>query len=242
MRIKCTAISDTHTFHEDVELDGGDILFHAGDATFTGQPDEVYPFLTWLSEQPYEEKVLIAGNHDFGWEPVGQGIPCDLHGTFIFRGKPLKKGLEEEYREAAKDLGIIYLDNQLATIDGLRIFGSPEQPAHQKWAFNTSKYEAEHVCNAFPANLDVLMTHGPALGIRDKVKRRSIFEGIDLRVGCESIKKYVKEHKPRYHIHGHIHEGYGRTKGKDTETINASICQRNYRDLNEPINFYIKGK
>ena len=45
--------------------------------------------------------------------------------------------------------------------------------------------------------------------------------------------------KPRYHVFGHIHEGYGQTTDGVTDYINASNCNSKYdkRNLNHPIIF-----
>jgi len=65
--MKITFISDTHTKHRFCEhaLPGGDILIHSGDLMNSGwSKREVIEFLDWFSEQLYEHKIFIAGNHD----------------------------------------------------------------------------------------------------------------------------------------------------------------------------------
>ncbi len=49
----------------------------------------------------------------------------------------------------------------------------------------------------------------------------------------------------KFHIFGHIHEGYGVTQNKkikDTVFINASSVNVNYQCVNKPIMFYVKGR
>ena len=41
--------------------------------------------------------------------------------------------------------------------------------------------------------------------------------------------------KPKLHLFGHIHEGYGTLQTKETLFINASICNVRYAPVNEPI-------
>ena len=48
-----------------------------------------------------------------------------------------------------------------------------------------------------------MLTHGPPLGIRDKIKY-----GRD-NVGCAHLRRAVERCKPRLHCFGHIHEGWG---------------------------------
>lgn len=43
--------------------------------------------------------------------------------------------------------------------------------------------------------------------------------------------------KPKYHIFGHVHEGYGITKNEHTTFINASTCDAAYNPINPPIVF-----
>ena len=64
MRLVC--ISDTHTFHEDVNLPDGDILIHAGDFTNKGGKSDVEDFFGWLMriKPKYRYILFIAGNHD----------------------------------------------------------------------------------------------------------------------------------------------------------------------------------
>jgi hypothetical protein len=241
-KIKCTAISDTHTMHDKLNLkSGGDILIHSGDHSFLGQPDEVYPFMDWLAKQPYQYKVFIAGNHDMGWEPIGEGIKCDKDGYFVFRGRIFRKGLEKEYRSYAENLDLIYLHNEELLFQGLRIYGSPYQPEFCGWAFGTNSEKAYDIASEIPINVDILVTHGPPYGIRDEVIRRSIWDGRDPRTGCEALKHYVCTYKPKYHVFGHIHESYGKSKRKHTTFINAASVGRDYETLNKPINFYINN-
>jgi 3',5'-cyclic AMP phosphodiesterase CpdA len=61
-RIRVVCIADTHNHQP--ELPPGDLLIHAGDLTENGSFDEIQNQPTWLSSQPHQYKVAIAGNHD----------------------------------------------------------------------------------------------------------------------------------------------------------------------------------
>jgi hypothetical protein len=41
--------------------------------------------------------------------------------------------------------------------------------------------------------------------------------------------------RPKVHVFGHIHEGYGVLKQNGTTFINASVCDERYRPFNAPI-------
>ena len=94
---------------------------------------------------------------------------------------------------------------------------------------------------------DILITHGPPRAengghfFLDRV-----FFG--LHVGCaalsEAIKTLWKEGKaPKFHIFGHIHEGYGSARGlgpdtaTDTTFVNAASCTLLYEIKHEPVIF-----
>lgn len=230
--MKCTHISDTHTRHNELKLSGGDILFHTGDHSMLGQPDEVYPFLEWLAAQKYEHKVFIAGNHDWGWEPLNEGFDEE---EWMFRGHTLvKKGLDKEYEKAAKDLGLIYLNNSGVQIEDVHIYGSPYSEEiktgsklhRNMWAFNYWN-DAEHDWSHIPSNTDILLTHCPPFAILDQCYSN--------RVGSESLlNRIVQSTKPKFHLFGHIHEAHGRLELDGTTYMNSAI---GYDKENEPQDF-----
>jgi Icc-related predicted phosphoesterase len=77
---------------------------------------------------------------------------------------------------------------------------------------------------------DVLITHGPAHGIRDL----AIYGNSNQ--GCTSLRMYVLEKiKPALHVFGHIHHAHGGAIIKDTLFVNASICNESYQPANKPI-------
>ena len=64
-----------------------------------------------------------------------------------------------------------------------------------------------------PSNTDVLVTHGPPLGVRDASLKIASTESGQAptkagRAGCEDLLVEVLERvQPQFHIFGHIHEG-----------------------------------
>lgn len=61
-----------------------------------------------------------------------------------------------------------------------------------------------------------------------------------VRAGCVDLLSTVQQRvKPKYHVFGHIHEGYGITSDGKIIFINASTCDINYLPNNPPIVFDI---
>lgn len=201
--IKVVAISDTHGLHHKLELPEGDILVHAGDIAFSGHWDGLSSFNDWLGRLPYRHKVVIAGNHDFWFE-------------------------REPERARAALTNAVYLQDEMVTLDGLTIYGSPWQPRFGGWAFNLPRGpELAKVWAKIPERIDILLTHGPPAQILDRTAHGHF-------AGCEELAKRVAVVKPRFHVFGHIHEGYGQHRQGETDFLNASVVDMGYRLSNAP--------
>ena len=211
MGLRLVAISDTHNHFP--PLPSGDVLIHAGDATGMGRRNEVERFLDWFGTRPFEEKILVAGNHDFMFE---------THQAEI---------LEMCY---ARD--IIYLHDKAHWLhDGTVIYGSPYQPWFHDWAFNLDRGpEIAAKWAEINEEVNILITHGPPKGVLDKTVSGE-------SVGCYDLLQRIKKLPYlKVHIFGHIHEGYGWREGYDNVTkdvlyVNASTCTRLYQPTNAPI-------
>jgi Icc-related predicted phosphoesterase len=209
-RIVC--ISDTHNFHEKVDVPDGDVLIHAGDATVNGTIPEIVDFNEWLTEQPHRYKVLISGNHDW----------------LYYLDNKLARELTKS--------NVSYLQDSLIEIDGLKIYGSPWQPRFFDWAFNLNRgYELAEKWAMVPDDIDILITHGPPYGILDLVPRK----GWDENTGCEELRKRVGQiaafGRLRLHVFGHIHCGYGVHEEFGVKFVNASTCDEQYNPTQPPI-------
>jgi Icc-related predicted phosphoesterase len=210
MKKKITFISDTHTKHKHLtnDLPGGDILIHCGDISSRGYKNEIENFLGWFDNiKGYEHKIFIAGNHDFG-----------------FQDNP------KECFELLKNYpSITYLEDNSVIIDGIKIYGSPWQPRFHNWAFNVNRgWDIAQKWEKIPQDTDILITHGPSLGILD-------ITNISERVGCEDLYKKVMEIKPKVHAFGHIHSSYGMKEMDGMTFINASNLGEDYLYQNDPI-------
>ena len=233
--MRFVAVSDTHLAQP--ELPEGDVLLHAGDLTYRGTLPEVSEAACWLEEQKRKKKyrhvVVIAGNHDW-----------------LFLNEP---GLA---RQIMRERGLLYLEDSGLTLEGstvlageiapgpsrVAIYGSPWQPAFMKWAFNLQRgQELKEKWDMIPANVDILMTHGPPHKILDGVPTFDedaypSDESMTVRhVGCEELLKAIARVKPEVHVFGHVHSGHGRIERDGTTFINASIMNEVYDPELKPL-------
>lgn len=210
MRIVC--VSDTHNCNEAIAVPDGDLIIHAGDATVNGTEAEVDAFIDWFSNLPHERKIFVAGNHDWLFE----------------RDELASKKLLSR--------GVIYLEDSVTKVKGLKVYGSPWQPRFFDWAFNLNRGgELAEKWKLIPDDIDILITHGPPMGILDEVPRQWGIEN----TGCEELKRRVAEiaehGRLKLHVFGHIHCGYGTHEEFGMKFVNASTCDEDYRPTQLPI-------
>ena len=205
--MKIVCLSDTHMEHEQIAVPDGDVLIHAGDSTYRGTVPELVRVNAWLGSLPHRYKIIIAGNHDWLFERSPQFAPTLMSNAH-------------------------YLLDNFIEIEGLKIYGAPWQPRFFDWAFNVDRgAEIARKWQMIPGDIDVLITHGPPHGILDEVPYRHE------HVGCEELLPVVNRIKPRAHIFGHIHAGYGMVEQNGIKFVNASICNEAYQPVNAPIVF-----
>lgn len=181
MRMRIVAVADTHLFHHELVVPDGDVFVHAGDMCRGGDLEELAEAAEHIRSLPHRHKIVVAGNHDWA-----------------FADHP---------DEARALLGaeVHYLQDSGVVIDGVRFWGSPWQPEFNGWAFNLPRGPALAAKWALvPEATDVVVTHGPPLGIGD----RSSMNG---RQGCADLRDRMLAIRPRLHLFGHIHEDGGVT-------------------------------
>ncbi|MFO7564513.1 MAG: metallophosphatase domain-containing protein [Enhygromyxa sp.] len=201
--IRLVILSDTHGYH-DIAVPPGDVLIHAGDGCRQGSLAEARDWADFLHRQPHPHKIVIAGNHDRCFESEFE------------RASALFRGLDFLHDSGCERLG-------------LRFWGAPWQPWFLSWAFNLPRGpELAAKWALIPDATDVLVTHGPPMGILDRTYD-------DEPVGCEALRLAIARVRPRVHVFGHIHEGYGTAELDGTLFINGSICTLAYRPTNPAI-------
>jgi predicted phosphohydrolase len=213
-----TFFGDVHNYFSQKLTDqfpGGDVLCFLGDYGGRGTITETLAFLEWFDKIPgYRHKIMIAGNHDW--------LFARDHGV----------------AKSMIPVGIIYLENEGVMIDDYYFWGSPYTPAFRNWAFMTYGDEAERIWSYIPSHTEILLTHGPPLGILDEA-----WQDAGRNCGCEYLLKAVRQIKPRIHAFGHIHEEGGHMiLGKDTLYVNAAIMDASYKPVNKPITIVLEDK
>jgi len=189
--MKILHISDTHGFHAQIPEDrfqGVDIVIHSGDCSnymdpYINEP-EVRSFIDWYKTVPVAHKIYVAGNHDTSVEHR------------LVRVKDFE------------DAGIIYLEDNHVTIDGVVFYGSPYTPRYGDWAFMRKREKMHDIWQQIPENTDVLIVHGPPKGVRDlSFDRENNLEFC----GCQSLMKRCWQLKDTLKLvcFGHIHNMSG---------------------------------
>jgi hypothetical protein len=163
-------------------------------------------FRGWLRSLTQVQHIVgIAGNHDFVFEQLPELVPRDLPWT--------------------------YLQDELAEVAGLRIWGTPWQPWFFDWAFNGRPDELKQKWALMPDALDVIMVHGPPHGYGDAVPRGG---GVMEHTGCPHLLRRIEEIRPRLVVYGHIHEGRGEFHHGSTILANVTILDERYNHVYPP--------
>ena len=218
--MKACHISDTHDVHQDLNLvvpNDIEILFFTGDLTYRGAEWELIKLLEQFKVLSARIPHIVGclGNHELGAE-----------------------GKEEEWKQKFKDVGVTLLDHESVEINGIKIFGSPHTPWFFDWAFSyhnpkmgtqqgDEQREGEEVWKDIPEDTQVLLTHGPPIFILDTCR--------DGSVGCGELRRRIEGIPSiKYHMFGHIHEGYGLTNVGGVTYSNGSIMNGKYKFVNKP--------
>jgi Icc-related predicted phosphoesterase len=158
-----------------------------------------------MSSQPAIYKIFVAGNHDDMCEAVPSLVKQLFH-----------------------ENDIIYLDNAQVEIEGIKIWGSPYTPRYGGWSFMKERGdEMSRIWKMIPEDTDILITHGPPMNILDFTLRGKV------NAGCWDLAHKIKQIKPKLHLFGHVHEGYGTHFDGTTRYYNSSILDVDYQFTNE---------
>lgn len=232
--VRLVIVSDTHNVDIPVSLfPPGDLLIHAGDHTITGLYSELSGAAAWLRSLAARYTygvVAVAGNHDKPLDaetwlkaaPISQpGAAWTNESMASARSLFDDSSLGDETPRAMR-----LLQHSGAKIAGLSLFGSPyvgQTPRRQAMTpDNPLRYEGflrdphrlTELFAEIPPGLDVLITHGPPLGILDRsVQHGGVPREKPIAIGSaallDRLRQMVPEDRPRLHIFGHEHDSRG---------------------------------
>lgn len=229
--MKIAAISDMHGIL-DLKIDKSNILCICGDIfplkiqrnSFLCEQWFKDVFLSWCNEQPVDEIYLIAGNHDF----------------FLSQTKPYG------VKELCKGTNVTYLeDNETKYLDidsgkEYSIYGTPWCHQFGYWAFmGYSDERLEEIYKKMPDNVDILLTHDAPYGYSDKLDPKQLEEQKRKdpgHIGGIGLTNAIKERKPKYNFHGHLHStNHDVEMLDDTKIYNVSYVDEHYKPAYKPL-------
>jgi Icc-related predicted phosphoesterase len=211
VKMKIAFISDSH--RQCPELPDADLLVHCGDLTGLGTLYEFQQQVEWLRsvKERYPLGIIyVPGNHDCGLDPMSEPDVQE----------------REEIHALFRYANIKVLINRAITIEGIKFYGSPMTPTFFDWAFMGSENELADCWERIPEDTQILITHGPAQGLRDLCRNG--------HVGSSSLRWHVDNHLPNLKLHafGHIHEGAGCNQEGRYLCLNASVLDGWYNGFN----------
>jgi Icc-related predicted phosphoesterase len=161
--------------------------------------------IDWFKKLDYNHIIFTGGNHD----------------------KYLQHFSSDEINKQLPS-NIHYLMNDSVVVNNIKFWGSPYSPAFgQGWAYNAFIDELREKWATIPSDTDIVISHCNCFGINDVVR--------GISQGCPALRDRIKEIKPKLHVSGHIHPGYGVYQDKNTIYVNASILDDFYQIANKPI-------
>lgn len=214
------AVSDLHGNMP--SLPGGDILIIAGDCTAKDTEREWNDFFGWINNLDYKKIFYIGGNHDNQLQKWDQEL--DKLG---YKG-----------RVSDPEDKIEYLCDSGSEYQSLKFHGSPWQPSFigqnpicAAFSLDTEEELAKKF-KLIPDDVDILITHGPPMGILDKCHRQ--------RVGSKALLDKVTTIRPMLHIFGHIHDcgmqsinDFDEYENKDSHFLNCAFVDEDYEPRNQ---------
>lgn len=209
--MKLCLMSDIHNQLHRLNPPPADVLIIAGDLTMEGLEEEFIKLNNDLKRirHKYKKMFVMAGNHDF---------------------------LAFHYPEKVRKLltYATYVEDESVIYEGKHFYFSPWTPQFGDWAFMYPNNDiARNVWSKVPDKVDVLVTHGPPAGVSPLDNADSIYAYG--RKGCPILGEVVFRIKPKYHVFGHIHEGYGSLEKEGITFLNVASLKRNYYGTNPAV-------
>jgi predicted phosphohydrolase len=208
--LRFVCVSDTHNEIDKIHIPSGDVFIHCGDAVnHRTSSRDIVEFNDFVGKLPHKYKLFISGNHCVCLNPK--------------RPDRSQKILSN----------MIYLQDQLIDIKGVRIYGSPWRPKRgcfyraEAFGYDAKDIRADKWSN-IPDDIDILLTHGPPYSIRDY--NSSTKEPL----GCPGLlDEIVTRVRPRIHLFGHMHECRGASlyKSEDNRILEDNKFKSGSNDI-----------
>jgi Icc-related predicted phosphoesterase len=101
-------------------------------------------------------------------------------------------------------------------------------PWFYDWAFNAPRRHGEAFpaskFEPIPADTDIVVAHGPPHGYGDRTGNE--------HVGSTAMTETFERVRPRLTVCGHIHPAHARYRLGETQIVNASLIDDQYRPVN----------
>lgn len=233
MELKIVALSDMHGMLPEIK-ESADIALIAGDIvplSIQNHNASTYEwlydtFLNWSKNLPVDKIFVIPGNHDWG-------LYVD---DIIFN--------EISSKVAEKSEGkVILAKDDIFEYNGFRIITTPWCKEFYNWAYMLSSNKLEEKYNALLEKnkekpVDILLTHDAPYGVSDQLLEQTVWNPITPgpHIGNKPLAKFVKQLKPSYHFHGHLHSTNHEKEALDNTIIyNVSIVNEAYQTIYPPL-------
>eukprot|EP00483_Globobulimina_turgida_P002858 UN02863 len=154
-QIRIVTIADSHMHHNSYNMPKGDVLIIAGDFTkWKTTETDITKVMDWINSLTnYQLKIIICGNHEISLNNKTYNELKDLFET---------------------KCNAIYLQESSVEYAGLKFYGFPYHPKRgclfQANSFGANLNKMKQICKNIPNDTDILITHSPPYGIRDKNK------------------------------------------------------------------------
>lgn len=216
MRLVIT--SDTHFAFDSTLIPDGDVFIHCGDLMYTGYQDEWPAVIESLAALPHNKKIVIPGNHDFHIQ------------NYL--------GIAKAQLRRQANVKLLDDENPITKLpNGMQVFGVPFVTGLGGWAWNRLEISLEMWLQKWAVQPHILVSHGPMYKVLDAIHPTADTAKGREHVGSWALADwYHKLHtKPEYMFHGHIHESYGEHHEWGTSFYNASMCDRDYEQVNPAV-------
>lgn len=154
--------------------------------------------------------VLVAGNHD----------ECLV-------------GYRKDLISLAPN--VTYLEDEIAKISDMLIFGSPWTKTFMDWSFMKDEEGLERHFGRLPL-ADIYVVHSPPYGYGDWSSYGNE------HTGSPMLLEKIRENQPRVVVWGHIHNGSGQWNIGNTLACNVSYVDDDYRPRGELLKIEYNGR